>query len=661
MRLTHRTLSVASDQRGAALVMFAVFAPVVVLFAAFAIDAGNWFLHKRHLQVQADAGVLAAAQSFQECFTSPAVGNPAIKATAEQYSGIAGEPIYNLQVGDLERAHTNVRETFNSQYYYNQSSPVDTTVTEKEPCEAGMIDLKVTETNLPWYWQALSSVPYINAHARVEIRQASTATGIEPLAVAETAPLAAAAYFVDEDNNDAILTKATLSKQGTNSKGQDVWSSAPSEVLINHPHIGVVIALSGNKSDTTCGHAYVECFDESAATGPSLLHIQGWSSTGAGTGSYKAPIAREVTLQAGTCSDPYFASNGKGCSIGVTAKVDLGATPNPPGVRVNAIVGEGAAVAMTYSSTTQQWSAAGVALSKEGSNRVDLQVTCDPKVTNSPCAAEKGTPTSTLQDVQRSYAAGASSGSLAAAWVSEPSAQVPVPGSEGADSYEMCAACTHKLVVTANVASSIGNAAGFSDPLRQLRFEGEQGVRVGCPPPAKQSGNEYRESLKTGCEGKYTINTSDPGCTVNTSPYDCLTVGLNGKDTGPTREGIEERITNDPGMHYYCPNNWQNNNNGGVPKIKSDDSRIIQVFIMPYGTVNAKGESLLGNEEVPIQDFAYFYVTGFPGDKCKEDPATGNAEIVGHFIKYINTEAKDEGGDKCVSNSLGECVAVLTR
>jgi hypothetical protein len=69
---------------------------------------------------------------------------------------------------------------------------------------------------------------------------------------------------------------------------------------------------------------------------------------------------------------------------------------------------------------------------------------------------------------------------------------------------------------------------------------------------------------------------------------------------------------------------------------------------------------VLGNEDVPIQNFAAFYATGFPGDPCKSDPSTGNAEIVGHFIKYINP-LNGGGEGKCVANSFGECVAVLTR
>jgi hypothetical protein len=660
MTLAHRTLALATDERGAALVLFAVFAPVAILFAAFAIDGGNWFLHKRHLQVQADAGVLATAQEFQRCFTNAAGANAAIDAAAAQYSGTSGAPLYNAQVGGTSQA--NVHEMINKQNYYNQSSPVDSSAVEKEPCEAEMVDLKLTETNLPWFWQAFSSVPYINAHARMEILQASTATKVEPLAVAETAPVAAAAYFVDENNNDAVLAKETLTRTGTNNQGQEVWSSSGTEVTINHPHMGVVIALSGNASDTKCGDTFVKCFDQSTTTGPSLLHIQGWSSAGSGTGSYSSPIAREVALQPSTCADAYFASSGSGCTIGLTARVDLGATPNPPGVTVNAIVGGGNAVPMTYSTSTQKWSASGLALPKEGSNRVDLQVTCNPKTKPSACEALKSTSTATIEDVQRAYAAGSSSGSVTGAWVSEPGAAEPVPGTLDANSYEMCGTCAHKLAVTVDVAASLENASSFSDPLRQLRFEGEQGVRAGCPPTEGPSGSKYEQHLGEGCPGQYRINTSDPSCTANTSPYDCLKIGLSGKDTGPTKHGIDARIEESPpaGMHFYPCSNWIKNNGGGVPTIPPDDSRIIQVFVMPYGSVDAEGRSLLGNEEVQIQNFATFYVTGFPGDKCNSDPHTGNAEIVGHFIKYVNP-LNGAGSEKCVANSLGECVAVLTR
>ena len=86
------------------LVIFAVFAPVLIVFFIFVIDVDNWLEHKRHLQVQADAGALAAAQHLQPCDNSKVYG------AAGQYSGAAsvdtpggsttsGTPLYNSQVG----------------------------------------------------------------------------------------------------------------------------------------------------------------------------------------------------------------------------------------------------------------------------------------------------------------------------------------------------------------------------------------------------------------------------------------------------------------------------------------------------------------------------------------------------------------------------------
>jgi hypothetical protein len=666
MRMSHlgRLTALAADDRGAALIMFAVFAPVAILLAAFAIDTGNWYLHKRHLQVQADAGALAAALEFQPC------SNGTIEATARKYSGIAGTPLYNEQVGGTPAF--NVHELINSKRYYGSPAnpaPEDATAEEKPPCEADMVDVKLTETNLPWYWHPLSSVGYINAHARVEILQVTTTTGVEPLAVAETAPVAARAYFVNEDKNNEVIASTPLKDLGANAQGQDEWANSkePLPVAVNKTnsttaHIGVRIALSGNPNDTKCGDTYVKCFDE-GATGP-LLHIAGYTNEGAGT--LIAPRARAVTLSypaPDTCTDGYFSNSASNCTFTISAKVDYGST-NRTGVTVTPVVGGTTSpTALTYSTETGLWTGTATLPAGSGSKEISLLVKCKNEAGSAcPTKEEKGT----ASDVQRIYAASAEhSGTIAGAWISEPGASEPVPGSRGADSYQVCEpadgnSCTHKLVVTVAVGGSLANAAGFSDPLRPLRWEGPQGVRVGCPPPASPSGSEYREHLAKGCAGNYTINTSDPNCTANTSPYDCLTAGLPGKDTGPTQQGIDERIEHKVGTQFYCPNNWQNNNGGGVPILPKDDSRIVQVFIMPYGSVNAEGKAVLASGEVPIQDFATFYVTGFPGDSCKGDPSTGNAEIVGHFIKYVNT-INNGGGQKCIPNSLGECVAVLTR
>src|SRR3954452_7922506 len=149
-RIRRRT----SDERGGTLVMVAVFLPVLILMAALAIDVGNWFEHKRHLQMQADSAALAAALDLRSPCADATVGD-----TATSYGGRD----YNAQVQDKQ---AEVHMAINSRTYYNQASPVDGTVNTNPPCTAEMVDVKLTEADLPWYFK-VANVPFINAHARV--------------------------------------------------------------------------------------------------------------------------------------------------------------------------------------------------------------------------------------------------------------------------------------------------------------------------------------------------------------------------------------------------------------------------------------------------------------------------------------------------------------
>jgi hypothetical protein len=652
--------ALAADQRGAVLLIFALFAPVAILAAAFTMDAGNWFLHKRHLQVQADAAVFAAAREFQPCID----GN--VYARAGQYGGTGSvatpsggvastTPLYNEQVGGTSQS--NVHELINSKRYYGQSSPVDSTAVEQPPCSASMVDVKLTETKLPWYWRAFSTVPHINAHARIEILQELHPTKVEPLAVVESAPVAVEAYFVNEDSNNAVIAKTALKNLGPNSQGQDVWANSETPLAVSlaktnasTAHIGVLLALSGQSSDTACPtHTYVKCFDESS--GP-LLHIAGYSTAGSGT--MAAPLARQVTLSnpsPDTCTDGYFSSATANCTFTVSAKVDYGSALTK-GVTISPVVGGTKGTALTFNAGTGMWSGLATLPAGSGSKEVSLLVECK-KQTGSPCVAANTS--ATIKNVHRIYAASeGGSGTIAAAWISE------VGGlAQDANTFEACTGCSHKLVVTVDVGGSLADAQKYTDPLYHMRFGSSQAEVVGCEPGKESSGAAYREHLAQGCEHSYQINTADPNCTSKTEPYDCIGFA-SGVKTGPFSQGLNDRLVSSPpaGKKLYCPNNWTNSNSGGVPLIPSDDSRVIQLFIEPYAANGAKS--------APIQDFATFYVTGWDGDSCKStshpDDSTGKGEIVGHFVKYINTLSNQEGGGpKCSMNSLGQCVAVLTR
>src|SRR3954447_14044396 len=82
-------------ERGATLVLFAIFLPVLVLMLSFVLDVGNWFMHKRHLQMQADAAALAAVHDLQ---------SPCSNATVNDSAASYGGRDYNAQIENRQTA-----------------------------------------------------------------------------------------------------------------------------------------------------------------------------------------------------------------------------------------------------------------------------------------------------------------------------------------------------------------------------------------------------------------------------------------------------------------------------------------------------------------------------------------------------------------------------
>src|SRR5687768_17345789 len=89
------------DERGAILVIFAATLPLILLFCSFVVDTANWWEHKRHLQMQADAAALAGASRV-----SIPCDSAAVQAEILRYAGIGGSE-FNAQIGGTppERLH----------------------------------------------------------------------------------------------------------------------------------------------------------------------------------------------------------------------------------------------------------------------------------------------------------------------------------------------------------------------------------------------------------------------------------------------------------------------------------------------------------------------------------------------------------------------------
>jgi Flp pilus assembly protein TadG len=690
--MSHSLHQLAREERGAVLVFVALFAPVAVLFLSFVLDVGNWYDRARHLQLQADSGALAAAEGFQPC------NEEAIYRAAGQYAGAAsvkkptgatvesGSPLYNVQFGNPSQS--DMHELINSPTYYEQPSPVDSTVNPTSPCAAEMVDVKVTETKLPWYLRVLGlGLPRANAHARVEILQRTTASGSLPVAVDDLRPKAVEAYFVDESTSPATqlatcgsgasLCGVELKSDGS-AGGLSVWdnSEAPYGLPIRKPDLGVRIAVSGRSKlsgnmSIDCGQALVTCEDAGAA-GVGLLHIQGFSGNGAGATT--APVARKVQVSGAPagCSDGYFSNPASSCALAISAEVNYGTTTPPTGADVDALVG-GSCYALTYQSTTgtnELWGSAREAPAKSCSNFKGRTIAGTGYV---PLAHEAGATQVDLQAfdsamkepkkftaVQRSYAASSNSEPVQEAYLGRVGGLL-----RDEDSLRMCETgnegekCTPQLIVKVALKGSLGAAQSVSDPVYTMRFSGtgSQNQSVSCE--AVNKGENYASALASGCTGLYGINATLT-CPGPASPIECVKPATGNKED-QVAKGMNLRILgSEKPAECTSPNHWSE-----YPNFQPTDPRVVTVFVMPYGSFSASGAS----SEYPIAEFAAFYVTGWQAqgegfaNPCqgKGDDTAQPGTIVGHFIKYVETLAPaGSGGSFCEANSLGECIAVLT-
>jgi hypothetical protein len=682
----HTRAQLAADD-GGVLVIVAVSLSTLILFAAFVIDIGNWFEHKRHLQLQADAGALAGGGLFTRCITdNVATATTAIEAEARRYAG-SYPGAYNEQVGGSNRGTVYTR--LNRKTYEVGGPSADDTI-ETNPCDAGMLDVKMTEAGLPFFFGLAGSlVPAINARARVNIEKLTTTHGALPIGVPDVNPVAARAWFIDESNGGAVLGSAPLVKSATPSAaGLTVWKTDPLvpvaiSVSSTTTKIGLRVALSGSASTTTCGDPLVECYDQTdPATG--LDYVRTWAATPAAASPPGAPIARSVTLfsPGGACADPYFHSDVTPCNqVGVRARIDYGSldrtklkifvdSPSCSGANCKEELTYDAANPGDWVSVTSK---AFVPTTANGPQPITMswQIKDNITINGNGCNTGQGC-SGTFEGgslVQRSFGAtDARSGPIklvqvsqgATTWVN--SLQRPAAGNP---------AVSYNLDISVGIKASLGAAAAASDPPVALKvIGGSQSQALNCD----QGYTTLSDELANGCRETYTINTT--GCLApvdisnktklwaSAQPWSCVAIAT-GQQTNQVPAGLNMRILgNDKPTVCTAPNNWSS-----FPNLPQGDPRILQVFLTPFGAFSGSGN----DETVRVTDFATFYITGWTGSGSGfPNPCEGNGDdpvpngdkgtIVGHFIIYIDKLNPGGGsGVTCSFTSLGTCVLVLTK
>ena len=477
--------------------MVAVALPVLLLFASFAIDVGNWFEHSRHLQTQADAGALAAGGSF----SYPTCDNNAISSMALQYANTE-----NPQVGGTQ---SNVTALINSSSYANQGG---SSFSDGQPCTDGYVDVKMTERNLPLFFGILSLFGRVlqrsgDQRARPGQRPSAGCHGRCDADWRARRQPNRRCRDRGQQHTGATVTAAHLSQDGTvNANGTTLtrWDNTSTALAVTIPAGGAdyatVVALGGKAIDlssgnvgTICAESLVECFAENGAGWQGLSFIHGYATTG--TGTTTAPIIRGATLSGGGCSpDAYFAK--ASCAPLLTVNADFGGAANEPKGAV--AIGAGcpnAGCPLTLNGT--QWSGTITAPSGTGAFPIAFGF-CTKSAS---CRANQATMVTTPPEVQQMFIGSNDS------TISGP-VQLTQVSENGGILANSLAAGSHNLVFYVGVQENLANAQSNADQPVQMRLTGNGSTArrtqaLDCDPTYPN----LKDELANGCRPQYALNT----------------------------------------------------------------------------------------------------------------------------------------------------------
>jgi hypothetical protein len=658
-----------SDESGVTLVIVALWLPVAVAFALFIVDAANLFVHKRHLQVQADAAVLAAAQDVG---VIGSCDETTVENTLKRYGGLEGSTV-NAQVGGTPASR--VKWLLNSTTY-PRGGGTDSTVDTRVPCSGSMVDLKLSEIDLPRF-TGFGLTDHVNAHARVSFKTASTSKGMRPLTALDFQASKVEAQLIDEDTGTPLRDWFTLDQKNTGGALGTAYSNTVADATANPTTLGASVRHVGVRVRVTVGST-ATTYDATASQ-RGVTHIQGYNASS--TGTVTAPTVRSATLDGSSgcpASDAYFESTS--CSPTMSVDIVMGATPkncndvdgnNKMGVVLRAFVNGSNTATFSCSAVNTVngvvvvsfASPAFTATPNAGPNDISLHYAV---AKTDPSCNKKCTPVNdmSLGTVQRAYlGSNARSGPIRDAQVTNVGT---TPATGLANSLPACSSCTYPFVVTVTLPNGLDSAlSGGTNTavnLRTLSGPTNQTQLVDCPTTGPQNA---QNQIVNGCAAEYALNTA--GCPdATTPPVTCIAPKPGNVASLDT--GLNQLIYGQSnGNNVTCPvagslgyDNW-----GGT--IPSNDPRILEVFIADYDAFTSTG----GSTTIPIRRFAAFYVTDWFSNNnpstnpcpptVAADKATADGDVVGHFIKYVSPDNGGSGSSgACVPTSIDLCFAALT-
>jgi hypothetical protein len=332
-------LRVTADERGSVLVITVVVMLTLLVFAAYAIDEGIWFVHHGHLQTEADAAAFAGADVMAEGFINGSCSNSSVKTEVARYDGslqastphnqqVPVTPIYATQYDPT--AH-NLFDQINQKNFENQPFPNDTGLTGS-PCPDAAVDVKMTETNLPSFLTFIHP-EYINTQAQVRAEIVSQG-GSAPFVLPNiSTPNDTAVFVVAEDpatpafSTDTILAKVGSCLDGnaapclTSSNQAATWTTSGLSIAFTNRPASLVVAQSSSpiSSSTLSGittgaglaafcTGAVSCYDQ--ADGMGLTYTRAYTASSPNFPT-AAPVI-EDTAVTDSPTDPTSSCNSSG-------------------------------------------------------------------------------------------------------------------------------------------------------------------------------------------------------------------------------------------------------------------------------------------------------------------------------------------------------------
>jgi hypothetical protein len=701
MRMSSRD----NSERGAVVVMVAIWLPVLALFASFAIDISHFFDYSRNLQNRADAAALAAGQEFGgTCFSGyTKTQTDPIGMMAQTYSGPpSGTPDANLPYpfasaapyqnqpsltkGTPPNFHLLLNSTTNwdaggtnwsmgSDAAHRADSTAICSSTDENNKTGPMVDVRVTQANLGLFFPLLGFTPNISAHARVQLEGAGGGSSL-PIAIPDPAQTPCLRAEVINDSTGALVTDtnnnpidvAMTPPNPTGTPPQPYWTvtlpamNVPAAQLSVQAYIPDDCAnpgypangslfdskLSGGVQVADHGIEYIDTFAPLPAGDPASAAIGSVYLTKNGCDD-----ATETANQ-----DPYFyyfpKSTTNGCSVTVCANVKFHSTLNKPEVDVSM---DGAkaqkmsnpsancgpsATANTYS---QNFSIP----SESGRHTFTLSWSA---TGNNSGTFNGGNP---LQATYAAYSDGSDP-----ADDSGPITQAFIGDTSGASDLNAIQQGSQQTLTVKFLLQGLALAQP-NDPPIILRAAVQNRKATGAFDCGQGGGAQaLHDAIVNGCPDPVAIYSASQGCVhLPTTPLTCADL-VPGNKRNQVTQAFQDRIESvvDNGKVSPC-DAWQAYKTGtAISGFEPWNNAVADPRIMLM-TVTSPAD-LAGhggpNNEVRILGFAVFYVTGYDGDQWLK----GNGKTIPNCPSPTNQDEAYPGSGSAKDQIWGHFIKYVT-